>query len=194
MKTYFTAILLLIVLSSPVFAEFELTSKNLENAFEIPDSRSPNGSNAFFCINRGDTTAKFIGVMRITRRSLLAETQLFHHGSDKREYKQYLEVKWSPDSKLVAVHDSSRLHSQLHIYRIQKESFRQIKVPDLILVMLDTLPASIEAASSGQIPVNWTSDIELLVLVRIKDTRGNLHKKYFNLNPISGETGLITRK
>ncbi len=194
MKTFFTAILLLFFLVSPAFGEFEVTARNLEDAFEIPGSRSPNGEYALYCINRGYTTATFIGIMSTNRESLSIETQLFSHGSDKKEYNQYLKVVWSSNSTLLAAHDSSKRNSKLFIYKVQNELVNRLKVPDLVSIMKSTLPTNIEVQSSGQIPIKWLSPNELLVLVRLKDNSGNMHIERFKIDPISGEINIDTKE
>jgi hypothetical protein len=194
MRTFLITISLLAILVSPVFGEFEVTAKNLENAFEIPGSRSPDGVYALYCINRGLTTATFIGIMPTTRESLGLETKLFQHGSDKKEYKQFFKVVWTSDSSLVAAHDSSKRHSELFVYKIQNGSIAQLNVPDLVSIMKTTLPENIEIRSSGQIPIRWVSPTELIVLVRLKDKSGKLHTERYRIDPVSGVIAINTKK
>jgi hypothetical protein len=194
MKTFFAAISLLVILAYPAFGEFEVTDRNLEDAFEIPGSRSPNGQFALYCINRGDTTAKFIGIMPTSRESLGLETQLFSHGSDRKGYKRFLKVVWSSDSNLVAAHDSSKRHSELFIYAVQNEFIKQLRIPDFSAIMKSKLPTDVKVQSSGQIPMSWLSRTELLVLVRLRDKNGNMHEERFKIDPISGEININAEK
>lgn len=194
MKTFFAAISLLVILASPAFGEFEVTNRNLEDAFEIPGSRSPNGQFALYCINLGDTTARFIGIMPTSRESLGLETRLFPHGSDRKGYKRFLKVVWSSDSNFVAAHDSSKRHSELFIYEVQNEFIKQLKVPDITSIMKSKIPTNAKVQSSGQIPISWLSRTELLVLVRLRDKSGNMHVERFKINPISGEININTEK
>lgn len=192
MKTFLITISLLGILVSPVFGEFEITARNLSNLFEIPGSRSPDGAYALYCINQGLTAATFIGIMPTTRESVRLETQFFQHGSNKKQYKQFLKVVWTSDSSLVAAHDSSKRHSKLFIYKIQNGSIAQLNVPDLVSIMKTTLPQNIEIKSSGPIPIRWVSPTELIVLVRLKDKSGKLYIERYRIDPVSGEIGINT--
>ncbi len=193
MKTIFATTILMAFLSSFAVAEFRVTSQNLNDAFEIPGSRSLDNKYALFCINRGETTATFVGIMRTNRGSLLSETQLFSHGADKKEYGRFLTVIWSNDSKILSAHDSSQRHSRLQIYEIKNGIVAKLNFSDLLSFVSKALPSATKAQSSGQPPVKWLNGTELLVSVRFKDKGGKVHTQYVAPDPKTGNMSFKTK-
>ncbi len=187
MKTIISCLIISLLLCTQVFAEFRITKDNLLQAYEIPASHSPNGEYGLFLINRGITTSTFVGFMSTSRERLLGVSSIWPQGLNPDRYKKYATILWSRNSKYVALHDSSILHSKLHVFKIFDTTIEEIAIPDLVEFVSIDNPSILKAKSSGQLPIKWLNNSELEISIRYINSNGINKKVGIVLNVLSGK-------
>lgn len=158
----------------------------LAAASPLPDSVSPDGKWALFDLNAYDmgmpTTATAIAVADSHRTTLLGLLDCVTHEMTDLPYKTYLTIKWSPDSKYLALHDSTPKNSVLQIYQITATELKKLAVPDLHRMAADQLQIpEKKITGSGQVPVEWSKSGDLIVRVRLS-VDGTMKQKDFTLH------------
>ena len=141
----------------------------------VAGSKSPDGKHALFEYFRWDgetadsaTTYNGIGLAPVDRSKLLFRIKSRTKWETDKEVTSFLNVRWSPDSSLLATHDSLDKHSKLSIYRISDGRATEFELPDLLALAAKKLgidPA--KATASGQVPQRWREAGVLEVAVRI---------------------------
>jgi hypothetical protein len=158
----------------------------LADASPLPDSTSPDGKWALFDLNAYDmgtpTTATAMVVADTNRTTLLGILDCPPPIDVDAPLKTYLTIKWSPDSKYLALHDSTPKNSVLQIYQLTATALKKLTVPDLRRLAADQLQIPEKKISgSGQVPVKWSQAGDLIVRVRLS-VDGAMKQKDFTLS------------
>lgn len=136
----------------------------------VKGSTSPDGRYALIEYHFiPEETKTRIGIKPVDRSRLLCEVDSRTKWMTDREVPTFLDFLWSADSTLLATHDSLVRHSYLSMYQVAQGTAKALAVPDLLVVACKRLGISkSKVASSGQVPVKWTTNKRLNVRVRLK--------------------------
>jgi hypothetical protein len=139
----------------------------------IPNSESPDNRFNFLQIFREPITDCTVCISDRGRTKVLSLLQCHtKYGTDKR-YRDFLNILWNKSSSAVAVHDSLDKNSHVDVYLFNGKDFEKAKIPDIYRESTEAL--SVDAASiksSGQVPLRWISDDELVVEQRLQTKDG----------------------
>lgn len=145
------------------------------------NSLSPDDSIKVDQVYYRDTTASRAGLIS-------TETNSTIYVIDAAPSPEYTSFIWSPDSKYLALHDSSNTHSLLQVFYIAQEGVLKLPVPDLKSYTLEYVPIKeSDIISSGQVPVEWKNSQELTVKVRLKLKYNRLVEAFFKVKFLSEE-------
>lgn len=135
----------------------------------VPGSKSPDGRFAVATVYVGPTTATRIGLITADKAKFLKDIPTRSNNQTNEPYAKWLSVRWSPDSRHVAVHDTGGKHSKLAVFREQGGSFHEVPVADLSTELGSLAPkVGGKMAASGQMPLRWISDTQLEVELRAR--------------------------
>jgi len=100
--------------------------------------------------------------------------------------KTVLVYKWSPDSRYLATHNSTKKDSKLHIYDMMNESHDEnwqrdgLNIPDLkTRAQIKMGESNVQIISSGQIPIAWYDSRTLQVNIRLKTQKETKSCEFF---------------
>ena len=169
----------LIIFVSSLFADTRITEENLQSGDLFEGSLSSHDV-GLYCIHRGLTTATQMVLMSKAKEKILATIPIRTTYSIPKERKNWLTVQWTPNGKMVAIHDSLSRHSKVLIYRQNEDgTFSPVALPDMLKLegggRLGLDVASI--TSSGQEPDRWRNDNLLMVKYRFKTKSGQLYRR-----------------
>jgi len=172
---------------------------NIAGAKLVKGSESPDDRFVLGEMFVGDTTANFIGIITTDKKQMLSILPVHTAWQLDNPHPAYLAVLWSPDSHMVAVHDSLDKHSILHVYREVGGKFAPVTLPDLRSAGEKRLLRPDEKSiSSGQLPVKWDSPGLLEVLFKaVISGKGGVKKtsevRLFLQIPPHGDATLVSR-
>jgi hypothetical protein len=133
---------------------------------------SPDGKLALFEFNPGDTTFSVTVLASADGNTFyrvlpLPSPNMIDDPSQKKSFSQVVSIRWSPDSKHIAVHDSLNKHSKVSIFRIEEAALKNVSPDNIRTVALKA--ASLDDSkvkSSGQPPERWISPTLLRIQVK----------------------------
>ena len=169
-------LIFLLATTTTVLSEFALTKENLENGKLVASTESSNHV-GLYCVHRGLTTGTMMVLMERSRKSVLAAIPVTTTYSSSKPSREWLTVVWNEGATAVAIHDSSKLKSELLIYRrLAGGKFKQVELLNLGVRIAENMGIAVdEIKASGEVPVKWTGKKELQVNFRYTLTNGKRH-------------------
>jgi hypothetical protein len=138
-----------------------------DNGGIVPGGRSPDGRFEVATLFYDGTTATTIGIITADKTKLLQDLPAITSNMTNEPYAKWLTLRWSADSRMLAVHDTTRKHSVLSVFREQDGNFSQVELPDLTAEVQKLAPRiGGKVFSSGQRPLRWASAERLTVELR----------------------------
>ena len=152
----------------------------------VKRSKSPDGKLALFEFFYwdGDTpdtamTSSGIGLAPLDRSKLLFDTGSRTKWQTNKEVPSFLTFLWTPDSTLLATHDSLDKHSKLNVFRVTTAGVTSLDIPGLLKISSAKLGIdSSTVSASGQLPSRWIQARALEVTVRMTSPRGKHVTKF----------------
>lgn len=145
---------------------------NLQQGKQVPSSISPDQKVALFEVFHSETTLTSVVVATVDRTRNLGRIPIPTEWSTDQPFQRRTVLLWSPDSKLLAVHDSLAKHSVLSVHRLTLDAIETIPLPPLLDQACTLLKVDrAQLRSSSQIPARWLDGgvLQVKVSLRLKD-------------------------
>lgn len=166
-------LLLLWTLSSNWLAGESVTPADIRAGKLVPGSTSPDKKFFLLEVFHDGTTQNSVIFSNADRTANLGWASLATVWSTDIPYPKRTVIIWSPDSTLVALHDSLNKHSVVAIYRNSDSGFVSLEVPDLLAEACRRWSvARADLVSSGQRPLRWDGNDKVAVEVSAKRKSG----------------------
>ena len=181
MKTRFI-ILMLLALSASWLTGESVTPADIRAGKLVPGSTSPDKKLCLLEVFHDGTTQNSVIFSNADRTANLGWASLATVWSTDIPYSKRAVIIWSPDSTLVALHDSLNKHSVVDIYRRSDSGFATLETPDLLVEACRRWSVDrADLVSSGQRPLRWDSDDKIAVEVSAKRKSGKKLTTTFHL-------------
>lgn len=143
--------------------------ENIQQGKQIPSRISPDRKFAMFEVFHSETTQTSVIVATLDRTLNLGRIPVPTEWSTDQPYKGRTVILWSPDSTLVAVHDSLAKHSAVSVHRLTPQALEKVPLPPLLDQACATLKVDrASLRSSSQIPEAWLDDGGLRVKIELR--------------------------
>ena len=139
----------------------------------VPGSNSPDGKYCLLDVFHMGTSLDSVIIANTGRTQNLGTVPVKAESSSGISHKGRTSVVWSPDSTRFAVHDASRKHSRVSIYRLTATGFERAETNNILGAACKHLGITQHSvASSGQKPVQWPAGDTVQVEVSLRLENG----------------------
>jgi hypothetical protein len=149
-----------------------VTLSDIRTGKPVPGSNSPDGNYCLLQVFRGETSQASVIIADTGRTRNFGDVPVQAEASSGLLYKGRTSIVWSPDSTRFAVHDASRKHSKVSIYRLTATGFERAETSNLFADACGHFGIKEgSVASSGQKPVRWPAGdaVEVEVTLRLQN-------------------------